>query len=289
MENAEIIELFANKLSDIILFQRAVKKTAQKELKYIEEYAAQFQDKPDIVELSSSHDVMYFSDAVNGTATPYAHRVSSIEDRYLSIVLHKNKQYHWLLAEAYEEFADFLERAYAFMGYRDSNFWPMSDFGKISISDLPTKDFNWHLEHARTKRDLPHSILNRFRKQFPEIVDIETNNALNINLALAVTLIEFLRHIIVHNGGKVSDKSKFIERILKKAGLYNNGRYEDSYVQFIESFFGTGEYENTIALLEIKVDMNVPLDVTIDQFGKLTGYLMAYALELYKNIESKIS
>jgi len=146
MNDSEIIELFADKLAEIVLYQRAVKKTAQKELKYLEDYAASLQDKPDLMDISSSHNAMYFYDARTGTARMYGHKVSSIEDRYLSVILHKNKQYQWLIAEAYEEFEDFLERVYAFLGYTDSNFWPMSDFGRISLSELSGKDFDWHLD-----------------------------------------------------------------------------------------------------------------------------------------------
>lgn len=289
MKNSEIFDMFADKLAQIILYQRAVKRTAQKELKCLEEYAASLQDKPDLKHLSFSHDAMHFYDAKTGTARRHGLKVSSIEDRYLSVILHKNKQYQWLIAEAYEEFEDFLERAYAFSGYTDSNFWPMSDFGQISLSELSGKGFDWHLEQARNKRDVPHSILSRFRKHFPDLAEVEVNNALNVNLALVIVLIEYLRHVIVHKGGVVSDRTKFIERVLRKAGLYNNGKYENDHVHLIEFFFGDEEYENTIALLEIKVDTNIPLDITYGKFGQLTGYLMAYAHILSENIESTIS
>jgi hypothetical protein len=59
---------------------------------------------------------MTFYDAITGNVIFYDHKKLSIEDRYLHIFIHKNKQYQWLLAEAYEEYEDYLENIYAYYG-----------------------------------------------------------------------------------------------------------------------------------------------------------------------------
>ena len=84
---------------------------------------------------------MCFTHPKDGTPYFFGHFKSTIEDRRLSVILHKNKQYQWLLSEAYEEFEDFIEAAYAYAGYADNNFWPLKDYGNISLQDLQNKEF----------------------------------------------------------------------------------------------------------------------------------------------------
>jgi hypothetical protein len=232
---------------------------------------------------------MTFYDARTGIIKFYNHKKRSLEDRYLHVLLHKNKQYQWLLAEAYEEFEDYLENIYAYYGGINNAFWPLQDYGNISLSELGNKDYAWYAEQAKKKKDIPHSILNRFRKQFPELMTVEATNKLEINLSLAVTLIEKLRHVIVHKGGKVSSKEAFIKLTTQQSGLYNNGNISRDYVNFINLFFGQNEYENLITLLEIRVQPEIPLDIHVSLFDKLTGYLMAYAFLIYEYINSSIA
>jgi hypothetical protein len=286
MEIMELFEQYAGRVAQIHLYQRAVKKTAQNELQQLEEYAKSLEERPDIKNLSSSYDRMLFPDAKDGIHRVFGSKVSSVEDRQLAVILHKNKQYQWLLAEVYEEFEDFMENAYAFAGLSDNNFWPLNDYGSISLEELKEKDFEWYVKQAKKKRDVPHSILNQFRKAYPDIANIETDNMLKINLKLSVVLIENLRHVIVHKGGVVTDKQKFMEDVLKKSGLYNNGKYKKEYVDRIESLFGTGEYENTVCLLEVRVKPELPIDIHVNLFDVLSGYLMAYAHLICEFMES---
>lgn len=201
------------------------------------------------------------------------------------MVLHKNKQYQWLLSEAYEEFEDCLERLYAYAGYTDNNFWPLRDFGNISLNELSQKPYEWFEEQASNKKDAPSSIINKFRNTYGGLKITEVKNAFGVNLYLAITLVEFLRHIIVHRGWVVNDKEKFKERILKKCGLFNSGNPSQDHADFIDQFFGTGEYENTIVLLEIPTHPEIPLDIHINVFDVLIGFLMAYIHIIYECLE----
>ena len=144
---------------------------------------------------------MLFYDAKTGEARSiFGRREISVEDRMKAVVLHKNKQYQWLLVEAYEAFEDYIEDVYAYAGLIDKNLWPCRHFGNISLSELSNKDFNWFRNKIDTIRN-KDSISNQFRKVFSNIEEIETKNELNINLKLTIVLIENLRHIIVHKGG----------------------------------------------------------------------------------------
>ena len=287
MQLDEIIKNFAERLTDIDLYQRAAKDIAKKELEQLNKYAEQLRNNPSLEGLGFSTHAMYFYDPHTGTARNYGFRKSSVEDRATQVVLQKNKQYCWLLAEAYEEFEDYLESTYAYIGISDNASWLMSDFGNISISELSEKDYEWYLDRAKNKRDVPQSILTRLRFLYPNLVHIETNNKLNVNLKVAIELIAQLRHIIVHKGGIVGDRDAFLESVLKKSGGWNNGKYHPDYKDFVEQFFGDGEYKNVISLLEVRTHPEIPLDIHNDVYGELSGYLIAYAVLIYQSISGE--
>lgn len=277
MNVQQVFDLYSSKMTQILLYQRAMQKLAKQELKKLHEFAESLGNNPDLNELSLSHQNMSFRSAKSGENHFFGSITSSIEDRRLAVVLHKNKQYQWLLAEAYEEFADFLENLYSSIGFENNNFWPLRDYGNVVLSELAIKDYEWFQKQAQKKKDVPSSILNRFREHVPSIQNIEANNELGVNLRLAVTLVEYLRHVIVHKGGYVTDKDEFVKLVLQKSGLYNNGNYEENHLDLVRSFFGENEYENTILLIEIATNPEIPLDTYINVFDVLVGYLMAYA------------
>lgn len=286
MEMQEIFDSYSNKIAQLHLYQRAIQKIAKNELKKLNEYEQSIEYSPDLKELSSSYDNISFRRAKDGEHIFFGMFKRTLEERKNAVVLHKNKQYQWLLAEAYEAFEDFLENAYAFAGFNDNNFWPLQDYGNISLKKVQEKPLSWFVTQAKKKNDTPSSIINKFREIFPEIVSVEQKNSLGVNLRLAIIFIELLRHVIVHKSGTVSDKDEFIKRVLQKAGLYNNGRADEKYIQYINAHFGSAEYENTITLLEVRVYPEIPLDVHVNVFEILSGHLMAYAHLIYESLSN---
>lgn len=287
MELNQIWTNFAERMAEIELFERAAKKSTQNELSLIAEYTNSLKDNAELKDLSASLHNMTFYDARTGTARFYNHKRLSLEERHLRVLLHKNKQYQWLLAEAYEEFEDFLENVYAYYGTANNGFWPLKDYGNITLPELGKKDYIWHLEQARKKKDVPYSILNKFREQFPELKTIEAKNQLRVNLSLAIALVEKLRHVIVHKGGKVSNKEGFVKVTTEQAGLYNNGKIAQEHIDFINQYFGNKELENLITLIEIEIPTGTPVKITLSRFGNLTGYLMAYAALICDSINRR--
>ncbi len=277
---------FTDRMSEIELFHRAAKSSANNELKIINEYSKSLKDNNELRELSSSKHNLLFYDVRTGETRFYNQKELSLEEQFLDVLLHKNKQYQWLLAEAYEEFEDFVENVYAFYGSVNNSFWPLKDYGNIRLSELSEKDYSWYASQARKKSGTPQNILNLFRKNFPELESIEVKNALSTNLSLAIILIEKLRHAIVHTGGKVENKVDFIRLVTEKAGLYNNGNIAADHLNLVNLFFGENEYENLITILEISTQPEIPIDTHFSLFGKLTNYLMAYAFLLYEFVES---
>lgn len=289
MTHADIDSLWADyteRMAEIELFQRATKDIASAEWKELIRYADQVKNYPDGQSLSVSLHNMTFREARTGHLSVYRHRSLDLDTRQINILRRKNRQYQWLLAEAYEEFEDYIHNLYAYCGFVNCDFWPLCDYGSITLSDLKTKTFPWYVEQSKKKKGAPHSTLARFREKFPGLQPIEAKNAFEVNLALAITLIEKLRHIIVHNGGKAFNKRKFIEIVAKQAGVYNNGNVSEEAEGFINQFFGGDEYENAVALLEIQIRPELPFENYICRFGQLTNYLMAYGFLLYEYAKS---
>ena len=277
-------------MAQIQLYQRGVKDIHTRERRKIHEDVQELEQNPHLTDLMVKIDNMVFKDAKTGTTVFFGQTSRTPTEMDLSVVLHQNRQYQWLLVEAYEEFADFVKMAYASVAMVDPNFWPLADYGNITLADLSTKDWAWHLERLKNKKDCPHSILAHLKKRYPEIRELALNNTCDENLDFSLFLIEHLRHIIVHNGGVTSDKAEFSKLVLQKAGLYNNGKpSEEHTARIIGSFGREGEYSNTVALLEIRQHTFLPLVIEVSPFSILTGLLMTYAHLIFVNINTGIS
>lgn len=284
MNIQEIFSRYTEAVAQLHLYQRAVKTNAAKELAELDKYAKALENHPDLKELPASVDNMIFRSARDGGHRVFAHKKTSLEEKASRVFYHKNKQYQWLLSEAYELFADFVEDAYAYAGYIDSDFWPLSDFGSISLSELKTKDFDWFAAQARAKRDVPQSALNRLREKLPDFADLEKNNKIGVDLKLLAILVEHLRHIIVHMGGVSKDKDKFIENVLKKTGYSSKGKAAEEHIEFINGFFADGKQKNMVVLLEVRVSPEIPLDIHVDIFGLLSSGLVSCAHALSESL-----
>jgi hypothetical protein len=266
MELVEVWLSFAERMAEIELFQRAAKNLTEKELKFVTEYSDYLKENPKLKNSPESFHNMSFINARTGETKFYNFKKLSIEKRYLHVLLHKNKQYKWLLVEAYEEFNDYLENICAYY-----------------------EGINEAFEKAKKGKDTPKSILERFRIHFPRLQAVESKNKLQVNLYLAITLIAELRHVIVHEGGIVSSKKDFIKKTTMKCDLYNNGNISQNYINFINQFFGKNDYKNLITLLEIKIKNEIIYDINIYPFDVLIDYLMSYAYLIYEHINSSIN
>ncbi|EMA2429579.1 hypothetical protein U2G59_004517 [Vibrio alginolyticus] len=284
MNLENIYQSYADKMTGLHLYQRAMQRLVESECNQIAELEKFFKENSHLKSDAFSYDKMNYIDAETGESIFFGKNKSSLQDSKRHLLTHKNKQYQWLLVEAYEEFEDVLESLYAYAGYKDHNFWSLRDFGSITLSQLSCQDYSWFLSQAVRKKDAPSSIINAFRVRFPKIKEIEVNNSFGINLFLAINLLEMLRHLIVHNGGVALDKEEFKNRVLKKSELYNNGKPESQYVEFIEYYFGTGNDSNHINMLEKRLCSEYRLPVYINTFDELTGYLMAYVNEITKRL-----
>jgi hypothetical protein len=127
MEMAEVFKRYTDQVCEINLYQRVLKTNARKEYERVIEFARQ-QEKiweehgvPKQIPLST-HNFFFRTADFSQKYFFYGYKERRLEDQKLAVLRHKNKQYQWLLAEAYELFEDFIESAYGFAGFMDRNF-----------------------------------------------------------------------------------------------------------------------------------------------------------------------
>lgn len=278
---------FSSRFSEIEMIQRAAKATSKRELIELNRQYEILEQDPELKRMSTSLHNMSFRSPFSGNHIFYDFKEKTIKERANDVFLYRNKQYQWLLVEAYEEFKIFLVRAYAYYGKKDNDFWPLDDYGNITLSEITDKDFSWYLEKTKNK-DIK-KITHAFRKKFIHLKKIEANNSHELNLRMVVILIEKLRHHIVHTEGKTSEPSQVIEKVMKESELFNNGNPPEKELDFANSFFLTNEHhKGLIVLLEIQIEEHLPLDISYDVFINLTRCLLSYAYIIYSLIDPSI-
>lgn len=231
---AEIFYNFKSRMVDIEFSRRELKKIHEKALREAindVDYLKKISDKSE--RIYKSLHAMFFNHPDTGFSTPYGFKEQTPEEKVEHIKIQLNKQYCWLLVEAYEEFEDFLEHVYARVGYLSPEAWPMTDFGGISIRDIKLKPLDWFINQSRSKKNGSRGIVNQLNKEFPEIKELCENNKNIGNIAFQLIVIEKMRHIIVHNRGQVKDRNKFTEIILKDFGISSNSQSTNDFKSII--------------------------------------------------------
>lgn len=274
---ADIFKEFLSQMAEIQLYYRTAKKSSKDELAALAKYKEHIKSNPDFEQYSKSLDNISFLSALTGQHFFYGFKETTIDEKIHRVLIHKNKQYQWFLAEAYEKYEDFLEKIYANIGYTNTDSWPLQDFGNITLSEVKNKDYNWFLGRVKDKKGKPASIRNWLRQKYPELLKLEKENKTKTNLHLSILAVEYFRHIIVHNSGRVQDAKTSIEKILSDAGVFNNGNYCADDYKFLAFYFAGGALENNILLLEYRIKEMAPIDSHIDRVDTLFSCLLSDA------------
>lgn len=237
MRNQKISSLykeFLEGLADLNQIQQIVNRAFEREFTTLENYNDS--TKPsDII----TQEAYAFDNPFTGKLEKYAFRDTTIENLKELTFWHKNSQYCWLLMSAYEKFESFIKPAY-----------------KELIEKKPPRDLN--------------KALAQLSDNFPCIKNAESKNYCNINLRVAVLLVERMRHAITHKQGIISDLPKFITKTINDSGIANNRKDHEEFVsQFI--------FESKICILELAVDDSSKRNRTHDLYRMLVGYLISYA------------
>ena len=217
-------------------------------------------------DFDSSLDVFSIYSPYTGELRPYSIKKLTIKDTAKLVHLHKNKQYQWLLVEAYELFEDFIVSTYELI--RNSN-------PEFRLN----KDSNKELLHKDLKRKVP-LILSRFREKISGLKTIEQENKIQKNLRFYLNIIEKFRHIIVHKNGKTSNVALVTDQILKTSCLLSDKAREPDARTIINDYFSAEDHEGLIVLVEKPVFNYGGFSMHINRHDDLLNIMLSHALVL---------
>lgn len=171
----------------------------------------------------------------------------------------KNQQYQLLLLHAFEAFEKYL------------------------------KDVN--KTYSLCKKDGATYIANKIilsSDWFANVINKGSNKALSDAdyLVLDIAISEQLRHNIAHAFGLANDKNYFIKECLDRIGYHQNGKPKIEFVDNINYYFGTQDYENLICLVEI-YDENVTQFISsyYDRLAHLIETFCSFVFLIHNNLD----
>lgn len=167
------------------------------------------------------------------------------------LISYRNKQYQWVLVEAFELFETFTSTAYA-----ACKTW-------LPVENIP-----------KDERGLSAK-LNALRQTCPRLVMRETRNARNMNYRSAIALIELFRHIIVHRGGWIQNEARFIGKLRSLVQKNNSGAADQIIEKDSRFFLYPGSHGIEVYLLE-RPDRGSD-HVFTDRLDTLLGWLLSYS------------
>lgn len=214
--------------------------------------------------LGSSAHLFSFYSPYTGAIHPYSHKRLNLKETARLVHLHKNKQYQWLLVEAYELFEDFVVSLYELVRGESAHF-------RLS------KDGDATMPSAELKKKVPQ-IIDMFRKKLPELAKIEIENQSDTNLRLHTCMSEKFRHVIVHKNGRAGDAEAMADDILKRANLAGDKAREPAARVWIANYVGIDDVAGVIVLVEQSVFRAGGLAMDINRHENLVNSLMAHAL-----------
>lgn len=281
---SEQFKHFFEKCSDLELLERAIRDTAKKQLQVTAESQNRWKEVGGAMESGASHHNMTYRSLTDGNHVFYDSRSRTYEQIGQDIHFHQNKHFQWVLAETYELFEDFIEISYAYAQHLNPPFWKTAEIDRLT----PTSDGSYSLDellrHAADPRMTVDTFakLRRFRSKYPELHAAESRSPLHQKPVFALALIEILRHVIVHNGGKVRGREAFTQRVLAKAGLLNNGNPSEDLLADIGEFLRDWQGSTVVVLLDAPMS-GLPGGY-VSRLGYLTNFLLAYAAFVHMNL-----
>lgn len=272
----DIWRIFSEEIANVELSQRATKHFSDSELSRIEEQEKIIEEKEYDKIFCSSHEKLFFTDIRNDKKVHYCYRMLDSEARKMQVILKKNREYQCLIMEAYEYFEDAIENIYAYLGKNDINFWPMSEYGNKKYNDISSLDFGFYLGQAEKRKGGAISIAKDLIDRFNQNIEYK-----RVKLKTMITVVEKIRHIVVHKGGRVDNKEMFIEKVAKDCGVSVNSEEYKNLTSYIEYFFGGGEYSNIINLTEERIKIHEPIFVEKNRFRAMLNPMLCCVYILY--------
>ncbi|HBV7029290.1 TPA: hypothetical protein MD441_002419 [Escherichia coli] len=186
----------------------------------------------------------------------------------------KNKQYQWVITEAYELFEDYIKKIYAHTVSIHDHFWSPSEFKNVQIEQ--NGDMEAYYNAIKRNNKAPKKILKVFRRKLPNFRDVEINNKIGKNYRFEITLIELLRHTIVHNAGKFTDTEKFITKVLDESSI--SGKTRNNLEIEIRQYIAKEKDSDIIMLLEAPSEKLGYMGWHFKKAEYLLGEILEYSL-----------
>lgn len=285
MNARQIFNELTDAIGQIVIYARASKRLTRKELEELElqteSYNARKEKYPDWF---SSFDKMYFECPISGELKLYYKSIDSLDDRKMKVWLHRNKNYQWLLAEAFEAYEVFLKRIYAYVAYKGAQYWPLIDFGNVKLNELEGKPYDWYLNISMKKRETD-SIIKVLREILPTFKELERKNRQGMKFYIAMKIIEKFRHLIVHQGGVINDYELLTKKILEECNIRVGSGEAEIVHKSLESLTSFEKDKPIIFLLERSV-VGLPKDIHRNYLEELVKVMVSYSLIITSEVEA---
>ena len=271
----DILNSFTKKISSLNNFKVHMEEsTEQSREHYIELHGESKEEY-----IIGGNTASYF-DIQKGTSECLEVTLNKFSDIMSTISIYENKQYQWLLVDAYEAYEDFLDEFYAYIGFIDNNFWMAKDYGSLAIDEIAKQNKEWFSIRVKDIRGRPNIIYKQTRKKISLLNYYEKKNQLGIDLQFEINLISKLRHVIVHNGGIIKDRDKFYDSVLNEVGLGPNNPTRKNYEGEINHYIGTNKTYNRLEVILFKHQIKEGQPGYIDRLDSHIGTLLSYAILL---------
>lgn len=249
----EILNVYYAGMTEVELQQRSVNSVVKGQMIQLGNRLQEVEGDKD--HTMGSHN-MAFRDPIGSDWQFYGRKVVTIAETIDSTLRHENRQYQWLLVEAYEQFEVFLLHLYAFVGEKRIEVWTQRERAMLSDSAAiePSFDDCLMAVKAIARSAGAEFVLKSLRRILPQLEKLENKNATGASLLLSTNVTAQLRHHIVHTGGQVKDRETFSSKVFAKCGRSGHKAFIDEWLPYINSYFRYTNYPSTICLIKIPMD-----------------------------------
>ncbi len=268
----EILKTFTDKLVDINNHQSFIKNSTKRSLEFYHDQIEK-QKTLNIDNLTDFNSISTWN-LQNGDRVNLGNSENTLADLIEITQLQNNRQYQNLLVDTYESFLKYLDELYGYLCFKDNSLWSR----EILNIDIEGKDLDMIIQTIKKKNVRRKIICSTLRERMPTIELLEKINAKDIDYNFELSLIEQLRHWIVHNRGKVDDIDKLVKKIIPNISQFKKNIQIDLKNQILY-YIGEVNSENFVLLLEF-YHKNDKFGRYNDRLEDLISKLAAYAILL---------
>jgi hypothetical protein len=287
-ECREILESHYSRMmatfADLQILQSTIRTSTRRAIQQSLENSARFEAQGEADPSYSLHH-MHFRSLAEGSNVFYAKSLRDSEEMRRDMHSHENKQLRWIIVEAYEAYQDFIDVCYACALHLGENLWRADELKRVEDGAGQAPPTLQSLLKTASKNLITgdaYSKVARFRKHFSEVRSAEAQRALGHAPNFVLALVEQLRHIIVHQGGRVYSRKEFEKQVLSKAGVWNNGRPAQMYVNEL-SFYLAEHQGQYLVRLSSAPTPDLPFG-EISRVDSLLDIVLAYAQFIYADL-----